>query len=60
MNPPEGGRVQGLNEKCEYLDMEKAVCNFIDVMGMRPSLNGDCNCPSCRPAILEMRKRRLI
>jgi hypothetical protein len=60
MNPMGRGRVQGLNEECEFIDLDKYICHYIDVLKMRPSLDSQCNCPSCRSALLEMRRKRFF
>jgi hypothetical protein len=58
MNPSEGERVQGLNEKCDFIDLDKYRCVFIEDLRLRPTLDKTCNCASCRSALLEMRRRR--
>jgi len=60
MKPPKGGWAKGINEECEFIDLEECICTYIDVLKMRPALDGNCRCPGCRSALLEMRGKKLF
>jgi hypothetical protein len=48
----------GVNEECEYLDLETCSCILIDEKGQMPKLTHGCNCLECLIGLYKARGSR--